>query len=83
MAMCKEFFCDFICEIILYRTGEEASKEAEAKRIRKEEKAQKKKDSKKDEGEWTDVVKGAPHVIVSFMYSVLKSFYISFAKHTY
>lgn len=53
----------YTAAMFLKKTGEEASKEAEAKRIRKEEKAQKKKDSKKDEGEWTDVVKGAPHVI--------------------
>ena len=50
-----------------YRTGEEAKKEEEAKRLRREDKERKRKLKKDGEGEWTDVVKGAPHVVVSYV----------------
>ena len=52
----------YTAAMFLKKTGEEAKKDEEEKKRRKEEKAQKKR-GKKDEGEWTDVVKGAHHVV--------------------
>lgn len=52
----------YTAAMFLKKTGEEAKKEEEARKKKKEEKAQKKRE-KKDEGEWTDVVKGAHHVV--------------------
>ena len=54
----------FLFLFLSNRTGDEAKKDEEEKKRRKEEKAQKKR-GKKDEGEWTDVVKGAHHVVVT------------------
>lgn len=53
----------YTAAMFLKKTGEEAKKEEEAKRRRREEKERKRKEKKDGEGEWTDVVKGAPHVV--------------------